>query len=138
MFHHPAWAVGSCCSGPPVGGTPQIYSQPNPRLRGHGTPCTQHQYCLILSERNLNLDLAYHPQHLIELRLVDPAAREVVVLEGVPQQRDLVLGNLPSRLGDSLPAASWLVVVLVEPLVLKMKNYLPPQGSPLISDQTCV
>ena len=24
MFHHPAWAVGSHSSGPPVGGTPQI------------------------------------------------------------------------------------------------------------------
>ena len=31
MFHHPAWAVGSYKSGPPAGGTPQIYKSTQPR-----------------------------------------------------------------------------------------------------------
>ena len=38
MFHHPAWAVGSYSSGSPAGGNSPNLSQPNPGLRGHGTP----------------------------------------------------------------------------------------------------
>ena len=55
----------------------------------------------------------------MELHLVDPAAGEVVILEGLPQQRDLVLGHLSPFHEHSGPQI-FRLVVLVEPLVLKV------------------
>ena len=51
----------------------------------------------------------------MELHLVDPAVLEVVILEGLPQQRDLVLGHLSPFQGRQGP-----LLVLVEPLILKV------------------
>ena len=51
----------------------------------------------------------------MKLHLVDPAVLEVVILEGLPQQRDLVLGHLSPFQGRQGP-----LLVLVETLILKV------------------
>ena len=55
----------------------------------------------------------------MKLHLVDSAVLEVVILEGLPQQRDLVLGHLSPFHGHSGPKF-FRLVVLVEPLILKV------------------
>ena len=51
----------------------------------------------------------------MELHLVDPAVLEVVILEGLPQQRDLVLGHLSPFQGRQGP-----LLILVKTLILKV------------------
>ena len=54
----------------------------------------------------------------MELHLVDPAVLEVVILEGLPQQRDLVLGHLSPFHEHRGP--QFCLFVLVETLILKV------------------
>ena len=58
----------------------------------------------------------------MELHLVDPAVLEVVILEGLPQQRDLVLGHLSPFHEHRGP--QFCLFVLVEPLILKVAKLL--------------
>ena len=41
MFHHSTWAVGSCSSGPPAGGTTQILVNSTKVRKEMGHPCTE-------------------------------------------------------------------------------------------------